>query len=154
MLCWFLPNINIQPQVYNFSVAHKVKNLLAVQETWVWSLVRKILLRREWQPTPVFLPWESHGQRSLAGCSPWGHKELDMTEWLSTDFLLEPPSGPSPCPIPPGCHRSLECRSLSYIAYSLWLSILPIVMYISQCYSLNLSNPRLPLLFSQVCFLC
>ena len=33
--------------------------------------------RRAWQPTPVFLPAESHGQRSLAGCSPRGHKELD-----------------------------------------------------------------------------
>ena len=37
---------------------------------------RKILLRREWQPTPVFLPGESHGQRSLVGYNPWGHKEL------------------------------------------------------------------------------
>ena len=33
--------------------------------------------RRPWQPTPVFLPGESHGQRSLAGYSPWGYKELD-----------------------------------------------------------------------------
>ena len=31
-------------------------------------------------PTPVLLPGESHGQRSLAGCSPWGHKESDTTE--------------------------------------------------------------------------
>ena len=36
--------------------------------------------RGAWLPTPVFLPGESHGQRSLAGYSPWGHKELDMTE--------------------------------------------------------------------------
>ena len=36
-----------------------------------------------WQPTPVFLPGESHGQRSLAGYSPWGHKESDRTEWLT-----------------------------------------------------------------------
>ena len=36
--------------------------------------------RRAWQPTPVFWPGESHGQRSLAGCSPWGHKESDTTE--------------------------------------------------------------------------
>ena len=35
--------------------------------------------RRASQPTPVFLPGESHGWRSLAGYSPWGHKELDMT---------------------------------------------------------------------------
>ena len=36
--------------------------------------------RRKWQPTPTFLPGESHGQRSLAGYSPLGCKELDMTE--------------------------------------------------------------------------
>ena len=35
---------------------------------------------REWQPTPVFLPRESHGQRSLSGYGPQGHKELNMTE--------------------------------------------------------------------------
>ena len=45
--------------------------------------VRKILWRMKGQPTPVFLPGEAHGQRSLRGYSPWGHKELDMTEWLS-----------------------------------------------------------------------
>ena len=33
-----------------------------------------------WQPTPVFLPGESHGRRSLVGCSPWGRKELGTTE--------------------------------------------------------------------------
>ena len=37
-------------------------------------------LRRAWQPTPVFLPGESHGQRSLASYKPWGHKESDTTE--------------------------------------------------------------------------
>ena len=42
--------------------------------------VGKIPWRKEWQPTPVFLPGESHGQRSLVGYSPWGHKESDMTE--------------------------------------------------------------------------
>ena len=38
----------------------------------------------ECQPTPVFLPEESHGQRRLAGDSPWGHEELDTTEQLNT----------------------------------------------------------------------
>jgi len=42
--------------------------------------VGKIPWRRAWQPTPVFLPRESHGQRSLVGHSPWGHKESNMTE--------------------------------------------------------------------------
>ena len=44
-----------------------------------YSWVAKIL-EEAWQPTPVFLPGECHGQRSLAGYSPWGHKESDMTE--------------------------------------------------------------------------
>ena len=38
--------------------------------------------RRKWQPTPVFLPGESHGRRSLVGYNPWGRKELDTTERL------------------------------------------------------------------------
>ena len=46
--------------------------------------VGKIPWRRKWQPTPIFLPRESHGQRSLVGYRPWGHKESDPTEQLST----------------------------------------------------------------------
>ena len=46
--------------------------------------VGKIPWRRKWQPTPVFLPGKSHGQRSLAGYSPWGCKELDMREHTHT----------------------------------------------------------------------
>ena len=42
--------------------------------------VGKIPWIRKWQPTPVFLPGESHGQRNLAGYSPWDGKESDMTE--------------------------------------------------------------------------
>ena len=42
-----------------------------------------IYWRRKWQPTPVVLPGESHGQRSLAGYSPWGRKESDTTEGLT-----------------------------------------------------------------------
>ena len=45
--------------------------------------VGKIPWRRAWQPTPVFLPRESHGQRSLGGYSPWGHKESDATWQLN-----------------------------------------------------------------------
>jgi len=45
--------------------------------------VRNIPWRRDWLPTPVFLPGKSHGQRSLAGCSLWGHKEEDMTGQLT-----------------------------------------------------------------------
>ena len=45
--------------------------------------VGKIPWRRKWQINPVFLPGKSRGQRSLAGYSPWGHKESDMTEVTS-----------------------------------------------------------------------
>ena len=60
-------------------VAQPVKNLPAMQDPWVG----KIPWRRALQPTPEFLPGESHGQRILLGCSPWGHRESDMTERLS-----------------------------------------------------------------------
>ncbi|XDA74027.1 hypothetical protein R6Z07F_004246 [Ovis aries] len=53
------------------------------------SWVRKNPWKRKWQPTPVFLR-KPHGQRSLVGYSPWGHKELDTTEQLNTqNWLLE-----------------------------------------------------------------
>ena len=52
--------------------------------------VRKILWRRAWQPTPVFLPGESHGQRILGGYSLWGHTESGMTKLLCTTLLLLP----------------------------------------------------------------
>ena len=42
-----------------------------------------IFWRRKWQPTSMLLPGKSHGQRSLGGSSPWGHKESDMTELLT-----------------------------------------------------------------------
>ena len=45
--------------------------------------VRKILWRRKWQPTPVFLPGKFHGQRILVGFSPWGLKDLDTAKHLS-----------------------------------------------------------------------
>ena len=48
----------------------------------------KIPWRRKQQPTPVFLPGESHGHSSLAGYGPWGHKESDRTKQLSMHTSL------------------------------------------------------------------
>ena len=48
--------------------------------------VGKIPWRREWQSTPVLLPGESHGQRSLVGYSPWGRRESDTTERIHFHF--------------------------------------------------------------------
>ena len=75
--------------------------------------VGKIPWRRAWQPTPVFLSGRSHGPRSLAGCSPWGRKELDTTEglslwtrsgciglWAPEDYILPSVMDPSAlCPL-------------------------------------------------------
>ena len=58
----------------------KKKVCLLMQKIRVQFLGREDPLEREWQPTPVFFPGEFHGQRSLAGYRPWGHKESDMTE--------------------------------------------------------------------------
>ena len=51
--------------------------------------VGKIPWPRTWQPTPVFLPAESQGQRSLVGYSPWGCKELDITDAKSLTQLKQ-----------------------------------------------------------------
>ena len=58
-------------------------NLPVMRETWVQSLGQEDSLEREWLPTPLFLPGEFHGQRSLVGHSPWGQKESDAPERLS-----------------------------------------------------------------------
>ena len=55
---------------------HKRLDLIPEWGRFPWS--------KKWQPTPVFLPGKFHGQRSLVGYSPWGHKELDMTEHVCT----------------------------------------------------------------------
>jgi len=56
--------------------------------------------RREWQPTPRLLPGESHGQKSLAGYSPWGCKELDITEQLAYTHKLMGELASSLCSLP------------------------------------------------------
>ena len=68
-------------------MAQLVKNPPAMQETQVYPWVGKIPWRRERQPTPVFLPREFHGQRTLAGNSPQGHKEPDTTEQLTHTYI-------------------------------------------------------------------
>ena len=64
-----------------------VKNLPACGRPGLNPYIRKSPWRREWLPTPVFLPGEFYGQRSLAGYSSWGCKESIMTDQL-TIFIL------------------------------------------------------------------
>ena len=63
-------------------VARMVKNLPAMQEPGFDPSVRKISWRKEMATHSRILAWKSHGQRSLAGYNPWGHKESDTTERL------------------------------------------------------------------------
>ena len=60
-----------------------VKNLPAMRETWAWSPT----WRRKWQPIPIFLPKRSHGQRNLAGSSPWGLRVRH--DWLTNTLIIE-----------------------------------------------------------------
>ena len=59
--------------------SHRGKKKMRFFDPWV----RKIPCRRKWQSTPVFLPGEYHGQRSLVGYILWSYKELGTTEWLT-----------------------------------------------------------------------
>ena len=66
-------------------MAQTVKNLAAMQETWVPSLGWEDPLEEGMVTHSSILAWRiPHGQRTLADYNPWGHKELDVTERLST----------------------------------------------------------------------
>ena len=71
------------PSMYYF---HKMEKKLSSCKFDPW--VQKIPWRREWLSTPVFLPGECCGQRSLAGYSLWGCKESDTTEWLTLSLFF------------------------------------------------------------------
>ena len=59
-----------------------------MQEMWAPSLGLEDPLKKEMQPTPVFLPGKSHEQRSLVAYSPWDHKEADVTEHILVYYSL------------------------------------------------------------------
>ena len=80
--------------INNLRYAHAT-TLIAESKEELKSLLMKVKeesekvglkLNLQWQPTPVFLPGKSHGQRNLVGYSPWGHKQSNMTEWLHFHF--------------------------------------------------------------------
>jgi len=76
-------------------VAQTGKNLPAMWNTKVRSLGQEDPWRREWLPTPIFLPGKSHGQRDLAGYNPWDGKELDTTEQLTLSLFQSSSLKPS-----------------------------------------------------------
>ena len=78
------PNLNSLPSL----VAQAVKSIcLQCRRPRFDPWVEKIPWRRRWQPTPVLLPGESHGWKSLVGYNPWGRKESDTTEQLHFHFF-------------------------------------------------------------------
>ena len=89
-------------------MAQTVKIRLPCRRPGFDPWVGKVPWRRAWQPTPVFLPGESHGQRSLVGSRSWGRRESDTTEWLSTApgdaarRRVSPLSSSDPCSRRPG----------------------------------------------------
>ena len=87
----------------------------------------KISWLRKWQPTPVFLPGKSHGQRSLAGYSPWGRKESHTIEELSTKIcwttnLQDNPTAPlaphsAQCSHPATCDVSRQRSTSAFMSH-------------------------------------
>ena len=73
-LCFILYQLAIYYQSYNLFSISIFSNMVSQEG------------RRKWQPTPVFMPGESHGPRSLVGYSPWGRKESDTTEQPHVHF--------------------------------------------------------------------
>ena len=82
-LCFYLHCYIVMHHLGASLVSQTVKNLSEMRETWVDAQVEKVPWRREWLPTPVFLPGEFHGQRSLAGYSPWGRRESDRIDLIN-----------------------------------------------------------------------
>ena len=77
---------------------------------------------RKWQPTPVFLPGKSHGQRSLAGYSPWGHKESDMTQWLSAHVHTHTHTSVCTILLLFSCLGIIFCRSFLFLVFPFFSS--------------------------------
>ena len=126
-----------------------VKNPPAMQETQETGFspwAGKIPWRRKWQSTPVFLPGESHGQRSLGGYSPWGHKELVTATHMHTCSTEPAPqnwkkgqkeqaeSSASAPPSQPhihsgitghGCHSPRLTSTPGSVGWELWVAGMP-----------------------------
>ena len=84
-----------------------------MRETWVQFLGWEDPVEKGMQPTPVFLPGEFHGQRSLTSPSPWGLKESDTTDWLTHTFLFR-----AFCPCPNDLNKKM--RGFDFLS-SIWI---------------------------------
>ena len=93
MLLWTMVYRFLYKYMFSFWLQGDIQNRASLVAQWQRICLQckrlrfnpqvgKIPWRRAWQPTPVFLPGEFHGQSSLAGYIPWGHKKSDRTEQL------------------------------------------------------------------------
>ena len=85
--CHSNPNFHQPPPRWASRHEHQGKNLHQ-QKDYILLKVQMIIWRRQWHPTPVFMPGKSHGWRSLVDYSPWGHEESDTNERLHFHFSL------------------------------------------------------------------
>ena len=83
-----LENVRLSERTHKRSHVAKMSRTGKSRDRQYISACLRLGWRRQWQPTPVLLPGKSHGQRSLVGCSSWGRKESDTTEWLHFHFSL------------------------------------------------------------------
>ena len=90
----FLPEAAWEPSAAESTVRGTCHDFRKFRSSFCFCSLKKFILcspqkrRRQWPPTPVFLPGKSRGRRSLVGCSPWGRQESDTTEWLHFHFSL------------------------------------------------------------------
>ena len=105
----------------------------------LWELNKTIHISRsrEWHPTPVLLPGESHGWRSLVGCSPWGLKESDTTERLHFHFSLSCTGEGNGNPLQCSCLENPRDRG------AWWAAICGVVQSWKQLKWLSSSSSRL-----------
>ena len=96
------------------------------QIPWVWQIPR----RRKWLPTPVFLPGKSHGQRSLAGHSPWRCRVSH--DWGTNAFTFSLLERESFCPGPQGNHLVIFKYCASFSNYAFANVLLFIYLFILQ----------------------
>ena len=136
-------------KVYSGCCAEKKEDRRARAEVGrtVWRQLqesRRKTRRRRWHPTPVLLPGKSHGRRSLVGCSPWGHKESDTTEWLHFHFSL-------PC-IGEGNGNPLECSCLENPRDrgAWWAAVYGVAQSQTQLMRLSSSSSRRKIMVSQI----
>ena len=100
------------------------------QDTQILSLVWNISWSRKWQPTPVFLPGKSNGQRSLADYSLWDHRESDTTERLRTRTAQCGVHYHTLSCIPRGCsgaesHSATKSSAMTTVKNYVWSLIMP-----------------------------